>query len=207
MKKLTGILLALILCLSILVSAVADDNASAYKININGVNVVFTDGKTVLEPVENDGVLYVPLEAFLKTLGIDYKVNGNEFTITTAVTKEEPTDTPKPTATPKPKTAVQQLSSAESKFLNMFIKNLELFENPASITIDEVWEIDSGYYADVTSQERGRMSSSLYYIASFGIGEKKFRHEFTVPVRKVSFNYSLLNKALAEKLKSLGYIK
>lgn len=211
MKKLTGILLTFILCFSILMNAVADDNASPYKITINGINVVFTDGKTVLEPVENDGVLYVPLEAFLKTLNLDYNVEGKEFIISTATAEETPTPTPKPTYTPKPQTAYEQLSRDEKKFVDALLNCSKIFYNPGSITINKVWNAimssgsDNCYYIMVTCQEAdGRFRDALYLIAGdWGDGAEEYK--INTDVTETRFDYTKINNAYNEKIKTLGY--
>ena len=49
---------------------------------INGVNVYLVDHGRVIPPIAQDGIVYVPLTAFLDALNIPYTVNGNAVIIT-----------------------------------------------------------------------------------------------------------------------------
>ena len=217
MKKLTGILLTLILCISIFMSVVADDNASPYKITINGVNIVFTDGKTVLEPIENDSVVYVPLEAFLKTMNIDYKFENNEYTISTASSVQEATPTPKPAS------AYDSLTPAEKEFMEKFLPDVKYFNDPSSLRIVDIrkgkrkessytgWQGDGGYFVLISATNS--MGGKIQKWVVVDPKDKTFElfeldaNSYSVSEWSTELRYNIteLNKALKQKLEEMGY--
>ncbi len=208
MKKLICILLILAIFLPIY--AMADSNASEHKITINGVNVVFTNGKTVLEPIENDGILYVPLESFLKAMNIDYKVESNEYIITTAIAEPTPTPTPKPTATPREKTPYEMLKNTDKVFLDKFLAKIHKFGDPGAVSIIDVQnskgEYSGGYFVKASATNAfGGKAIRWVYITKDGelwTVDKGAEEEY---LAGGNYDIEAINKALAYKLKELGY--
>ena len=209
MKKFTGILLAVVLCFAVMVNALADDNT--YKITINGVNVVLTDGKAVLEPIENDGVLYVPLEALLKAMNIEYEVDGKDFTISTTVAEEKPTPTPAPTKTP-----YDNLGATEKFILKSFLPCVQYFNDPSSLSILDIkkgagqpyWH--GGYLVKISATNKMGGKTQAWFPVCTEDGKYDFIEMDILDVMyvddgKYSFDIPAINKALKFKLNEMGY--
>lgn len=77
MKRIFVLLLSFIL----LLSNVCYAEKSNVQIEVNGVNIVLIDNDRVLHPIEEDGVVYVPIGAFLDAINIPYEQNGEKIII------------------------------------------------------------------------------------------------------------------------------
>ncbi|MBQ8201640.1 MAG: hypothetical protein IJZ74_07730 [Clostridia bacterium] len=109
MKKLLAILLLFIMLVP---SAMAEApmTSTSLKMYVNQIRMVLVDEENNIEPflIHNDEV-YVPLEAFVSSLGGEYVYDAESGTITIQLpiqpvtgTAETPAPTPTPTATPEP---------------------------------------------------------------------------------------------------------
>ena len=218
MKKLIGILLILVLCSTVIMNSVADDNVYEYTISINGVNVALVEGRTVLDPIVIDGIVYVPLEAILNSMNISYELNGSTYAISTAVKEEIPTATSTPTASPKPTATPKNTSNMpakEKKFMDAFTKELGNYKFPATVVINKVYDVidsDTNYYVQTTSKNGlGMDVTKWYYLYIGNTGGYFMENVSRDPIAsysadtKYQYDIELLNIALSEEIKRKGY--
>ncbi|MBR2661982.1 MAG: hypothetical protein IKE15_11415 [Clostridia bacterium] len=221
MKKVLTISLVItliVLCVSQINCSFSEDANTEYTISINGVNVALVDGKTVLDPIEKDGIVYVPLEALLKVMNISYELKDTTYTISTFAKEEMPTATSTPTASPKPTATPKNTSnmpSKEKKFMTLFAKKLGIYTFPATVVINKVYDCkdsDTNYFIQTTSKNALNMDvTSWFYLYAKSTGSYFMEKRSSDPVainavdKKYQYDIELLNIALTEEIKRQGY--
>ena len=208
MKKLIAILLAL--C-TLFGCCCAEE--SSQKIIMNGVNVIMLDGDKIIKPIEENGVLYVPLTAFLDAINMEYTVTVDGIIITSTA----------PMTPAQPQTQVQaqppveekpdyyaQLSDSEKNFLDNFLQGVGAFKNPSSVRIVSVYDHQTGpgilFFTEVSAQNGfGGNSVDLYLCFAGFIAEVVDEEEFWTKRVVGDYDITLLNKALQQEMEKLGY--
>lgn len=208
MKKFIAMLLALcILC------SFACAEESDKKIIMNGVNVVMIQDDKIIKPIEENGMLYVPLEAFLKAINMEYVQTGDSFIITSVAPMTPGTSQPQ--AQPQPQTEepedyYAQLSDAEKKFMDNFLKGVGAFKNPSSVRIVSVYDHKTSpgilFFTQVSAQNGfGGNSVELYLCFAGFIAEVVDEEEYWKNRVAADYDIQLLNKALKQKMAEDGY--
>ena len=209
----------LCICLTCMIafSAFAADS-SEVKIIVNGVTLVMADNDKVIKPIEEDGILYVPLAAFLDAMNISYTYSENTYTITKSDKQAETATAP----TPAPaKTPYESLSAAEKFFLDKFLPDVKYFNDPISLRIVDVregkkkesshsgWQGDGGYFVLLTTTNSMGGNTQKW----FAVDPKDRTFElFETDANYISewstalnYNIEALNNALKYKLEEMGY--
>lgn len=205
MKKTIVIMLALVVIISTIAPALADSS-----LQINGVNIPMIDSKgEELSIKEIDGIIYIPVEPFLKALGLDYTINDDTVCVTYSASTEANVD------------EYANLLPEEKYFVDLVLDKVTSFKNPSSITVKSLFYIGDEsaeariYIADISAQNGfGGYTSQYYMIMDDGnialwldsTAEKAAEILSKAEgLDQPDFEYGRINRAIQQKVSELGY--
>ena len=203
MKKAIALLLILLMSFECLTAFAAEP--SDVKSIVNGVTVVLVEKDRVVKPIQEDGVLYIPLVAFLDALGIPFTQSEGTISISLSDTRNT-TPAPTPTKTPTP---YELLSGEERTFMETFLIHVSKFYDPSSVSFVEIYKGAGshkyGFYVKVSAANKlGGKVFNWYFVNSSSFDGYKYAPssgEYTAS----NFDISKMNKALKYKLEDMGY--
>ena len=210
MKRLFAFFLMLcLLCISTVVFASDAD----IKILVNGVSLTLVDNDKVVKPIEVDGIVYVPLAAFLDALNIPYNESNGTYIITYGnIQQATPEPTAAPTPTPKPKTPYEELGLKEKRALDILLKCIPKLDDPGSIMITDMRKSSDNflggdgifYKLSETNKTGGKEQNWYYTYDTLGYLVKDNIFTFDNSVED-NYDIEAMNKALKFKLEEMGY--
>ena len=210
-----------VLCILLMVTfliGISSAEESGTKIEINGINVIFVDGDRILRPIEKDGVLYVPAEAFLDVMKIQHSSDGDVLSVyvdvpsakaagkpaaeTAAIATEQSAE-----AAAKPENYYELLSDDEKELVNNIIlwTQLNMF---SVVDIQNVYiSGDSEVVVTLALDDtQGFRVEHSFFSEESGQGLKYTKPSWTPEnATEAGYNTELLNKAYQEKYNEPGY--
>ena len=203
MKRLVLLLLAFSI---VLLTGVCYAEISNIQIEVNGVNVIFVENDRVLHAIEEDGVVYVPIGAFLDAINIPYEQNGDKIILnisnqavveSSKAEKQDSTD------------YFAQLPKEGQVMINGLIVWANVNTIPSSLKINKVCidEIMHRYLLYIT-YDKGleRNQYDRIYVNSYG--ETSDVPDWTQDeLKKADFDIRVLNNAYLQKCDDPAYSK
>ncbi len=205
MKRMTILVLMVALVLSIVPYALAEGT-----LQINGVNIpmIGGDGEELFTK-EIDGTIYIPVEPFLKALGLDYAINDNSVSVTYIASANSNND------------EYANLLPEEKYFVDLLLDKATSFKNPSTITVKSLFYIGDEsveskiFIADISAQNGFGGYTSQYYMimddGSFALwlettAEKAAKLFATgEDIEQPDFDYGRINRAIQQKVSELGF--